>query len=452
VRRLVANQARRFHPARFGWSRVAINTTDANAGLALGTQVGIPGSNIPGDPLTDGLPIISITGATTWGSAGNLPSLIVTNNYQYDDDVTLVRGRHTLDIGGEFVRLRYNIFQTNELRGSMIFTTAYTSNPAASAGTGIGFADVLLGKPISGLLQFLDGDRGLRQSHPAAFIEDTFKATHKLTLNLGFRYENYLGWPWAEVDHRAYVFTPPGGVTQVGTDGVPASGVHANNFNFMPRVGAAYGIFYSAPQIALQNTPAGNPPEFIDTAFTNSQYNFTGAQAASAGFSHVGTVLGSALNALQPYTPMPYTQQWNAVIEHQISSSTLLTIAYVGTGGTHLLGEININQPVPGTTAIAERRPFPLFQTVADYENVDTSRYNALQATLERRFARHVTFKLAYTYSHALDYGSADSAAILDSYNLRWTVLTPTSMCPSTSWAAPPTNCPSRPRECWTNG
>ena len=269
--------------ARFGFSRISVDTTDANAGLALATQIGVPGSNIASDPNTDGLPIIPITGATTFGSAGNLPSLFVTNNFQYDDDLTLVRGRHSLDIGGEFVRLQYNVFQTNDIRGTMTFTTAYSSNPAVPAGTGLGFADLLLGKPISGLLQYLDGTRGMRQSQVAAFIQDNFKATDKLTFNLGFRYENYVNWPWAEVYHRAYVFTPPDAVTQVGTNGVPDSGVHGNDFSFMPRVGvayrvrpktvlrAAYGIFYSSPQIALQNTPAGNPPNcYIQLLLTTS--------------------------------------------------------------------------------------------------------------------------------------------------------------------------------------
>ncbi|MGD0620559.1 MAG: TonB-dependent receptor, partial [Bryobacteraceae bacterium] len=111
--------------ARVGWSRVGINSTDANAGQALATQVGIPGSNVPGNPLTDGLPMIPVTGAATLGSYGNLPATIVSNNYQVDDSVSLIRGRHTFTFGGELQRRQYNIFQTANLRGTMSFTTAY---------------------------------------------------------------------------------------------------------------------------------------------------------------------------------------------------------------------------------------------------------------------------------------------------------------------------------------
>jgi hypothetical protein len=425
--------------ARFGWSRIDINSTDANAGLALATEIGIPGSNVPGDAATDGLPVINITGAQALGSFGNLPAIIVTNNYQWDDDITLIRGRHSLNIGGEFMRLQYNVFQTANLRGTLNFTTAFSSDPALTTATGLGLADLLLGKPISGSLQFLNGTRGMRQSDAAGYIQDNFKVSDKLTLNLGARYENFLGWPWTEVDNRAYVFTPlsGGGVAQVGTDGIPASGVHANNFNFMPRVGlayhvlpntvirAAYGIFYSAPQVPFSLDATANPPELVNTGYTNSQFNFEGATPASAGFSHPlnGNVLGSALYALQPYTPMPYTQQWNATIQQQLTPSTRLTMAYVGTAGTHLQAQSNINQPLPGTTPIVERRPYPLYQTITDVEDVDTSRYNALQVTAERRVTGSLNFQLAYTYSHATDYASLDigsgGALFTDSYNQR---------------------------------
>jgi hypothetical protein len=422
--------------ARVGFSRIAINSTDANAGQPLATELGIPGSNIPGDAFTDGLPRITVTGVSSLGSYGNLPAIIVSNNFQYDDTLSLIRGRHTIQIGAEVQRRQYNVYQTANLRGTMNFTTAFSSDPVA-AGTGLGLADLLLGKPISGSLQFVDGTRGLRQTEVAAFIQDDFRMSDKLTLNAGLRYENYLGWPWNEVANREYVFAPPNGVEQVGTNGIPGSGVYPQNKNFMPRVGlaykflpktvfrAAYGIFYSAPPVAFSYDLTANPPGLISTAFVNNQYNFAGAQPASDGFSHpaVGSVLGSSLYAIPAHSRLPYTQQWNATVQHQISPSTLLTVAYVGTKGTHLLAQEDINQPVPGTTPIVSRRPYPLFQSIVQDENVDTSSYNAVQATLERRLARNLSFQLAYTYSHSLDYASVGpgfgGGLFMDTYNHR---------------------------------
>ena len=94
-----------------------------------------------------------------------------------------------------------------------------------------------------------------------------------------------------------------------------------------------------------------------------------------------------------------------------------LTVAYVGTKGTHLEARPDINQPVSGTTPIASRRPYPLFQGILASENVDNSIYNGLQVTLERRMSRSLSMLVAYTYSHVIDVSSADFGAWQNSYN-----------------------------------
>jgi hypothetical protein len=426
--------------ARVGWSRIAITTSDANAGNPLASKLGIPGSNVPGDPLTDGLPLVTIAGATTLGSAGNLPAIIVTNNYQLDDNVSISKGKHTIQIGGQFQRLQYNLFQVGNLRGTMGFTTAFSSNPAHLAGTGIGLADLLLGAPVSGSLQYLDGTRGFRQSQLAFFVQDDYKLTEKLTLNLGLRYENYLGWPWQEVDRRAYAFDPANGgtVAQVGTDGIPVSGVRNNKLNFMPRIGlayrlssktvfrAAYGIFYSAPQLPLTVNPSGNPPDIVSTAFTNNQYSYGTASLISNGFNHpaVGSPLGSGLTYIPLNTRLPQTQQWNAAIQHQFTPSTIVTIAYAGTSGNYLEASNNLNQPVPGNSSIISRRPFPLYSTINEIEDSTSSKYNGLQISAERRFSAGLAFQVSYSYSHALDYISQNpgsgGATFLNTYNHKY--------------------------------
>jgi Carboxypeptidase regulatory-like domain/TonB dependent receptor len=427
---------RTVNTARFGWSRVDIHATDINQNQPYAELIGIPGSNIPGDPDTYGLPNIPITGAASLGSFGNLPAIIVTNNYQFDENLSLVRGRHTIQVGGDFTRLQYNVFQTANLRGSMSFTTAYTSNPVSPAGTGLGLGDLLLGKPISGSLQFMEGTRGLRRSDLSLFLQDDYKVNGRLTVNVGARYENYIGYPWIEVDNRAYQFVPPSGVVQVGTNGVPRTGVAARNLNFMPRAGlawrltsktvarAAYGIFYSAPQIGFGINIAANPPNVISTAYANNQFDYANAIPASQGFARpsAGTVIGSALNAVDPHEHMPYTQQWNVNISHQLTSATLVSTAYVGTPGTHLQGFMNINQPRPGLTPLAQRRPYPLFQNIMGVADVDTSRYHALQLAFEQRLSHGLSFNASYTWSHALDDSSVNASSLqpfMNTYNRR---------------------------------
>src|SRR2546426_5167325 len=117
------------------------------------------------------------------------------------------------------------------LGGSVTLPGPYSSNPASAGATGLGLGDLLLGKPISGSLQFMDGTRGLRRSDVSVYIQDDYKVSDTLTLNVGVRYENYIGYPWTEVDNRAYQFAPPSGVVQVGKNGVPRSGVNARNLN-----------------------------------------------------------------------------------------------------------------------------------------------------------------------------------------------------------------------------
>jgi hypothetical protein len=418
---------------RAGWSRIAINSQDLNAGQQLGNQLGIPGSNVAGNPLTYGAPYVTVTGAATLGSYGNTPAIIISNNYQYDDSVSLVRGRHTIQIGAEFQRLQYNVFQTLNERGTLNFTTAYTSNPASTAASGIGFADLLLGVPISGSLSAIDGMRGLRQSDVSAFVQDDFRINDRLTFNIGLRYENYLGWPWTEVDNRAYNFIPSAGaLEQVGTNGIPRSGVGGNDLNFMPRVGLAYrfsaktvirtgyGIFYSSPQVIFGKSIENNPPNSVSSAFTNNQYNFAGAWPASQGFDRpaAGNLLGAAY-AIDQNAKTPYTQQWNFTLQRQLTGSAVLTAAYVGTAGIHQEGALNINQAVPGLGAVAARRPYPLYQDIQSTVDTQSSRYHALQVTAERRFSKGLDFQLAYTYSHALDYASGLLGAYSNTYNLR---------------------------------
>jgi hypothetical protein len=420
--------------ARLGWTRVAIRATDINQDQPYSQQIGIPGSNIPGDSSTYGLPNIAVAGAATLGSIG-LPATAITNNYQFDENLGLIRGRHMIQIGGDFTRRQYNAFQTTFRRGMMAFTTAYSSDPAS--GGGLGLADLLLGKPISGSLQFIDGMRGLRRSDIAAYIQDDFKVSNRLMLNLGLRYENYVGYPWTEVHNRAYNFLPPSGVVQVGAGGLSRSGLPARSLNLMPRAGlawrvgsqtvfrAAYGIFYSAPQIIFPVGIESNPPELMSTAYTNNQFDFIGARPASAGFTRTasGQIAGAQLDALDPDFRLPYTQQWNASLQHQLTSDTLVSASYVGTVAIHLQGSININQPVPGITPISLRRPFPVFQNILEISDVETSRYHALQLTAEQRVAHGLSFNASYTWSHALDYASAnvvpDTPPFMDAYNRR---------------------------------
>ncbi len=361
--------------------------------------------------------IFSISGLRDLGDNGFSPAVVVSDNLQFSDNVNYIRGKHSLKFGADVQRRRYNAFQSDVLRGSMSFSGAYTQDPNARTGTGLGAADALLGKPISGTIRYLTGTRGFRRTELGFYVQDIYKVSTNLTLTLGLRYENFIGWPWTEVADRMYQFVPEKqDVARVGTEGIPRSGVRPDNNNFSPRIGlaykfssktvfrAAYGLYYSAPQWDITRNLAANPPEFVVSSFANDQFNFLSARSLEQGFDRPpqGSVQG-ALRAADIDARTPYTQQWNAAIQRQLPALLSLTVAYVGTKGTKLQGYPNINQPVPGTGALAARRPFPRFDIISAIQNRFDSSYHGLQVTAERRFSSGLAFQFAYTYSHAID-------------------------------------------------
>ena len=426
--------------ARYGWTRFFVYAKNWNAGqqLASPSNLNIPGVYNPNNSLTDGLPVMTFSGYTSIGDAGNSPTNIGTNNYQWDDDLTLVRGKHSLDFGFDLIRLEYNMFQTNSEHGSEAYGARYTGLP---------WSDLLFGSPTSGSYSF-PSEVGLRQSDLSFYAQDNFKVNNRLTLNLGVHYENFLGWPWTEVHNKEYAFVPSISTTaleQVGTSGVPKSGLSGNNLNFAPRVGLAYkitnktvfhagfGIYYAAPDVGNSSTLSANVPVDDYWAFNNSATygaatNGTPFNYARNGYVHTAVTSGSGLQpntpafAVDPNAKTPYTEQWHAAIEQQIPFSTVLKFAYVGTKGTHLdnFRDINAGQlGLNGATTVSAVRPYPSFAQISELETRQISSYNALQVTAERR-AHGLSFLASYTYSHALDEGSAESASVTNPYNISY--------------------------------
>ena len=424
--------------ARFGWSRFFVYAQNWDAGKDLPTQLGIPGVVIPGDPNSDGLPVMTFAGFTSIGDAGNSPTHIGTNNYQWDDNVNLVRGKHSIDIGVDVLRLQYNMFQTANEHGNFSFGPAYT---------GLAWTDLLFGTPKTGVYAYLNGYKGFgfRQTDLAFYAQDNYKVSNRLTLNLGVRYENFLGWPWTEVEDRMYNFVPSLSTTQlfrVGTNGVPRSGLSSRNTNFMPRVGfalkvtqktvvhAGYGIYYSAPNVTNSSGLSNNAPAIDYWAFNNSSvYGTAGANGAPFNFASNGFVhtpatdasnLPSGLPVLaqDPHAQTPYSEQWHLTVQREITPATTISVNYVGTRGVHLDHLTDINAGSPGTTNVTVNRPYPFFAQIFSLQTDQISNYNAVQFTAERR-ARNLSFLASYTFSHALDDNTNSPGAVVNPYDIQ---------------------------------
>jgi hypothetical protein len=421
--------------ARFGWSRFFINAKNWDAGLNLPTTLGIPGVLINGDARSDGLPIFAFSGATPIGDNGNNPTQIGTNNYQTDDNLNWTHGKHALDYGVEFIRLQYNMFQTSYEHGSATYNGSYS---------GLVWTDLLFGAPKQGTYAYpISGVVGLRQSDLAFYVQDNYKLNSRLSLNLGVRYENFLGWPWTEVNNKQYNFVPSISTTsliQVGTNGVSRSGTNGQNFNIAPRVGLAYrvtaktvfhggyGLYYSAPNVSNSTGLSANVPvndywTFSNSATYGAQSNNANFVYTSNGFAHTRVTSASALAlntpvySQDPNAKTPYSIQWHAAIEQQVPYSTVIKIAYVGTKGAHLDDVRDINTNSSGSPIFGTGRQYSTLGSISQVETQQVSNYNSLQVTAERRVA-NLGFLASYTYSHTLDENTNSPGTVVNPYNI----------------------------------
>jgi hypothetical protein len=427
LKQFVAADTRTLSPAmvnefRAAATRLDIRALQLNYGQNLADQVGIPGVNSGNDASSSGLPFINLNGFPSLGDSGFRPAIIAMNNYQFNDIVSWTKGKHSLRFGGEVIRRQRNKLQSSALHGILNYGPIYTTNPVSPAGTGLSLADLLTGAPSSGNIAYLTGTVGLRRTDYGGFVQDTWKVTQTLTVSLGLRYDYFACYPGCEVHNRMAYFRPDlGGPFSVGTSQIPwGSGVAPDRNNFGPRVGLAwrlgartvirsgFGTMYSPdPGLILGD---GNPPFSGAVAFANDQGDFNDARRTSQGFDRPGGIvfsaLGAALAGQDSNMRTPYANQWNLNVEHELPGQVLLTAGYVGTSGKKLLLEPNLNQPLPGPGSVASRRPFPLYSDITWNEGANSSIYNSLQLTAEKRLAHGIQFVGSYTWSHAIDSGA----------------------------------------------
>ena len=410
--------------ARAGVGRLFIDSHNPNYGVNVADQVGIPGINAGSDVLRSGLPQISISSLLgNVGDSGFRPTLIISENWQYSDNLSWYHGAHSFKFGGQILRRRYNLLQSTSAHGIYSITGAFTQNPASPAGTGFGPADAILGLPANGNITLLGGTRGFRRTETSLFVEDSWKLTPALTLNWGVRYEIF-PFPWVEKYDRQANFLPSrGDVFTVNTKDLPErTGTTTDKNNFGPRVGlawkvnsktvarAAYGVFYQGESVPETNLPSQNPPFTGSVGFiNNTSADPSTARRLSQGFP-IGTATGFPTDGAVLYSAehdftLPYTQQWNLGVQREFSASMVLAVNYVGTKGTGTILAPDINQPAPGPGAVAPRRPYPRFSAINEVSSSGSSIYHSLQARAEKRVSRGLSFLLSYTWAHGIDNG-----------------------------------------------
>jgi len=421
------------HELRYGFTR-AFLSQDIE-GENLFEKFGIRGAPVPHE--VKGLPTFVPSGFTTVGTAapgdtailpatgsGNLPIVKTSNVHQFNSNVSMVHGRHSVKFGGDVQFVQYNANVTLSARPAFNFDGRFTNDPQRPAGTGLSLGDFLLGLPQNVDLS-TRAHNGQRQRIFQAYIQDDWKATNKLTLNLGLRYE--LPKPFFEVndkqsnfilesDSPAYLTMLLASESQRGKLG--RSLVHTDYNNFAPRFGLAYsvmrktvirsafGVFYGRDEnIGINRRLVNNPPFFVRTTFTTGPTtpNVKLDVGIPEGAVDPSRVVNPEVNSYPREYRTPYVLQWNFNIEREVMRNTVLQVGYTGSGGRKLYFPLDLNRPTPGAGAIQDRRPFRGYSGILNYGPLVRSSYNALLARLERRFSAGLSFLAAYTYGHSLD-------------------------------------------------
>lgn len=420
--------------ARIGFNRATfIGGAYDWAGLGDGNaKLGIPGGQaIPG--------VSSITlgsGLTAIGARATDEDN-VTNTFHYGDNLTILRGRHSLKMGGQWQRYQQNRYYAgnNGQLGYYNYNGIYT---------GVAFADFLLdqlqGKGLGGVTGTNKGTWGHRQNRIGFFFQDDYKVRNNLTLNLGMRWE-YTS-PVVEVADRQSNFdVSTGRQLFAGKDGNSRALYDPYYKGFEPRIGfawtpdgfdgkfvvrAGYGITQYMEGTGSNLRLPLNPPFFSEADVSFDLVTRAGSIAQGFTDVIVRDVPAGLIRVWDPNLRPQFTQQWNLTLEYQLFKNTAISAAYVGHNATHLVAPTDWNQPLPGTgnpstwLPFQQRRPLygvlPLVTQISGTASWSVSRYNGLQVSARQRMTKGFEYQLSYTFSKTMTdnlgyYGSGGTAA-----------------------------------------
>jgi outer membrane receptor protein involved in Fe transport len=411
--------------ARLGFTRTETHQRGYLQGYDYASYFGIPG--VTTDPKLIGIPHFAITGIAALGDANNMPVDFVVNNFEYADTLTWVKGRHVVKGGFSILHTQFNQPYNNNNRGTLTITGSWTTQP---------YADFLLGLLNASTRQVGVTNNYFRLNNYSSFIQDDWKITSRLTLNLGLRYEI----PVPAVDKYGHLtnFSPDLGMQLIAVDpgiaaasknllgvgskyGYPDSLVFPRYNDLAPRLGFAwrpkglerlvirggYGIFFgNQEQNDIRNALANVFPYVLDQSFARnaSKPDFLTLSSPFPTGSNTMTV-----NGYDPHAKTPSLQSYNMTLERQLGARLVLEIAYVGSKGTHLGRQFDLNQPfrIPGSQINGNfPRPFNAFGTVNFYSFNGNSIYNSGIVTLRKRISRGFFYTFNYVYAKSIDTGS----------------------------------------------
>ncbi len=408
---------------------------------------GYPGKLGLGIGKADVFPAISITNIYGLGPGSPSFANYKENNIDISDQVTLIKGRHILHFGGEVIIFRADSTAWGSINSANLgFTGVYTAGsnlgPLAST-SGVAYADFLLGYAKSWSAS-VSPEYGGRLKNPGVFIQDDYKLSPKLTLNLGLRWEGNTGWSEIHGNERGFdstVINPatntPGAMWYAGSQTNGRTSLQKGVWNiWMPRFGFAYqagnkttvrggfglytypwnvdtygGGLGSAFSTSGNQTDSTNnvQPVVLLSSDGNTNYQGSKGSAINTLYRNAPTTPqaynGQNVGFVQYTSPVPVLKSWNLTVQRQVSSNMVAEVAYIGSHGSHLAFITDLNQVPEKLLAPndAASRPYPQFQSVTGYTTQGISSYHAFQSQITRRLTNGLLFNFNYTWSHMLD-------------------------------------------------
>ncbi len=477
---------------RYGFSRMHVYEYSPGAGFNP-TNLGFP-SYIAQSANALAFPEIEPASYVNLGVTGSTPAIIAANEHTFSVNNTWMLGHHTLNFGFQLEVPQLNTLQDNEEDGTYSFAKSLTQGPnpnVASSTAGDGFATMLLGIGSGGFE--LDYKIAATTSRSyALYLQDDWKFSSKLTLNMGLRWD--ATQPRTERYNRMDIFDPTavspiasqvaaaagaadcpvcanlqGGLEFVGVDGTSRRQFQTQWGNFGPRFGFAYqalkntvvrggyGVFFYSGGVEGAAGTIGSDGFSAITNYVGSENGLTPTNYLTnpfpTGFVYptgntlgLATALGSTIADPYPNSKIPYVEQWNFDIQQQLPGSFMVSAAYVGSHGVHLIEEGEggaWDQILPSAMALGTalegsvpnpfygliktgaldsatvplsdlESPFPQFSPLeADYPIGSDSNYDSFQLKVERRFASGLSLLVAYTNAKMLDdYGYISNEGI----------------------------------------
>jgi hypothetical protein len=435
VRNIAVEHIHNFNPALLNTLRFGYSWTDTYTGpdtlLSQDVTRDYGFTNLSPEPAAYAPPGVSIVGFNYIGSPQWIPNGAVDINRQFVEQLTWIKGRHSLKFGADLRFLRYNDLGYAIQNGAYTFANQYTGNSVG---------DFLLGIPQSAFAHRTGGSQfSFRTSNGeySFFVQDDIRLLRNLTLNMGLRYE-YVQWPQEDNDEFAVWNFERGALDLAGRE-LPRRIAPTDRNNWAPRLGLAYtpfrrtvirmaagvtyanfrqwevSLFHFSPPFVYENLDFN---DFPNPRFTTSTLWPPVVPVEQLDFRTV------TVNYQSPDKVLPATYQWTFGIQQELLPNLMLEVAYVGNRSVRQPNRWDANPArqdadLSRPTSVQSRRPYQNVGFVSGNTSQAWSNYNALNVRIERRFSAGLSVLGVYTWSKAMAIRPTDNWTVMDINNIR---------------------------------